>query len=333
MNADQNKAVRLALDYLQQTTKQFTPSDAWTDADWAIWRKANPLQDQMDTISREILADSKGSKFMEVGRQIIEGADTPFSRQRGAWGIVEDAIHRRGFFRLWRGITRRSVLGWMLILSGVFSLIFAWPWSSLVGAILTLAGVLAVKLPEALRPQSQTASATAPKPQQQTPRPKLTSLTDSQIELLRDFMKERVDGFTSGQLYAFEGITPPHRECFLWFEIGYLLCLLTSDLESASDAELYWERIVPPLLRQLSTNLTDERMNQIAAAARWYRDRWMPLYLADDAPLADALGVTVLQAFNCDDKDDEFRREIVRLTAKKVLDDSCEFLNRYKAIV
>jgi hypothetical protein len=70
MNADQNKAVRLALDYLQQTTKQFTPSDAWTDADWAIWRKANPLQDQMDTISREILADSKGSKFMEVGRQM-----------------------------------------------------------------------------------------------------------------------------------------------------------------------------------------------------------------------------------------------------------------------
>jgi hypothetical protein len=108
MNADQNKAVRLALDYLQQTTKQFTPSDAWTDADWAIWRNANPLQDQMVTISREILADPKGSKFMEVGRQIIEGADTPFSMQKGAWGIVEDAIHRRGF-RLWRSITRKNV--------------------------------------------------------------------------------------------------------------------------------------------------------------------------------------------------------------------------------
>lgn len=146
-------------------------------------------------------------------------------------------------------------------------------------------------------------------------------------------MKEHFDGFASGQLYAFEGITPPHRESFLWFEIGYLLCLLTSDLESASDAEHYWERIVPPLLTQLSPDLTDERMNEITTAGRWYRDRWMPLYLADDAPLADALGVTVLQAFNCDDKGDEFRREIVRLTARKVLDDSSEFLNRYKAIV
>ncbi len=330
MNADQNKAVRLALDDLQQTTKQFTPSDAWTDADWAIWRKANPLQDQMGQFRAKILADPKGSKFMEVARQIIEG-DTPFSMQKGAWDIVEDAVHRRGFFRRWRSITRKNVVGWVLILPGVFSLIFAWPWSSRVGAILTLAGVLAVKLPQALRPQSQTASAAAP--QQQTPRPKQTSLTDSQIELLRDFMKERFDGFASGQLYAFEGITPPHRESFLWFEIGYLLCLLTSDLESASDAEHYWERIVPPLLTQLSPDLTDERMNEITTAGRWYRDRWMPLYLADDAPLADALGVTVLQAFNCDDKGDEFRREIVRLTARKVLDDSSEFLNRYKAIV
>jgi hypothetical protein len=332
MNADQNKAVRLALDYLQQTTKQFTPSDAWTDADWAIWWKANPLQDQMDQFRAKILADPKDPKFMEVARRIIEG-DTPFSTQRGAWGIVEDAVHRRGFFRLWRSITRKNVLGWVLILSGVLSLIFAWPWSSLVGAILTLAGVLAVKLPQALRPQSQTASAAAPKPQQQTPRPKLKSLTDSQIELLRGFMKERFDSFASGHLYAFEGITPPRREYFLWFEIGYLLCLLTSDLESASGAEQYWERIVPPLLTQLSPDLTDERMNEISTAARWYRDRWMPLYLADDAPLADALLVTVLQAFNCDNKSDEFRREIVRLTARKVLDDSSEFLNRYKAIV
>lgn len=179
MNADQNKAVRLALDYLQQTTKQFTPSDAWTDADWAIWRKANPLQDQMGQFRAKILADPKGSKFMEVARQIIEG-DTPFSMQKGAWDIVEDAVHRRGFFRRWRSITRKNVVGWVLILPGVFSLIFAWPWSSRVGAILTLAGVLAVKLPQALRPQSQTVSAAAPKPQQQTPRPKLTSLTDSQ---------------------------------------------------------------------------------------------------------------------------------------------------------
>lgn len=41
---------------------------------------------------------------------------------------------------------RKNVLGWALILFGAFSLIFGWPWGSLVGAILALAGVLALKL-------------------------------------------------------------------------------------------------------------------------------------------------------------------------------------------
>jgi hypothetical protein len=41
---------------------------------------------------------------------------------------------------------RKNVLGWALILFGALSLIFAWPWGSLIGAILVLAGVLALKL-------------------------------------------------------------------------------------------------------------------------------------------------------------------------------------------
>jgi hypothetical protein len=84
---------------------------------------------------------------------------------------------------------------------------------------------------------------------------------------------------------------------------------------------------------QISPDLTDKRMNEITATARWYRDRWMPLHLADDAPLTDALAVTTLKAFDCDDADQGRLREIVPLTAGKVLDDSREFLNRYKDIV
>lgn len=41
---------------------------------------------------------------------------------------------------------RKNVLGWMLILFGAVSLIFGWPWGSLVGAILVLAGVVALKV-------------------------------------------------------------------------------------------------------------------------------------------------------------------------------------------
>jgi hypothetical protein len=41
---------------------------------------------------------------------------------------------------------RKNLLGWGLILSGAISLVFGWPWGSLVGAILILAGVLALKL-------------------------------------------------------------------------------------------------------------------------------------------------------------------------------------------
>jgi hypothetical protein len=171
-----------------------------------------------------------------------------------------------------------------------------------------------------------------PEPQQQQA-PKLTSLSDSQIELLSDFMKERFDGFASGKLYVFDGITPPHPEQFLWFEIGLLLGLLTGDLESDADAEAYWNRIVPPLIMQASPDLTPERMQAIATVARAYRDTWIKHYLADDAPLAEILSFTIGAAFGCDDQDHEYRHKIIQLTAGKILDDSGEFLSRCRGIV
>jgi len=106
MNADQNKAMSLALDILRKTTEEFTSTDAWTDADLMIWRKANPPQDQMDRLSREFLADS--DKLINHAPRMFDG-DTPFSMRKGVWGIVEDAIDRRGFFQLWRSILGEEV--------------------------------------------------------------------------------------------------------------------------------------------------------------------------------------------------------------------------------
>jgi hypothetical protein len=47
----------------------------------------------------------------------------------------------------------KNALGWVLILFGSFSLLFGWPWGSLVGAIIVLAGVIALKSPESAKLQ------------------------------------------------------------------------------------------------------------------------------------------------------------------------------------
>lgn len=49
---------------------------------------------------------------------------------------------------------RKNILGWLLVLCGAVSLIFGWPWGSLVGALLVLAGVLTLKL-KLEQPQAQ----------------------------------------------------------------------------------------------------------------------------------------------------------------------------------
>ncbi len=143
-------------------------------------------------------------------------------------------------------------------------------------------------------------------------------------------MKERFDGFVSGRLYTFDRIIPPDRVQFLWFEISLLLCLLTADLESASDPEDYWKHIVPPLLTQLSSGITDARMNEIMTAARGYRDKWM--MHEHDGPLGKILDAPMLAAFDCD-YDDERYPEVLRLCATKILEDNADFINKYRGIV
>jgi hypothetical protein len=103
MNAGQTRAVALALEILQKTTEEFRPVTAWTDADWAIWRRANPLQDQIDKISRELAADKDKMIEYATSQRFLDD-DTPFDMRKCAWAIIENAIHRRGFFRLWRSI-------------------------------------------------------------------------------------------------------------------------------------------------------------------------------------------------------------------------------------
>jgi hypothetical protein len=76
---------------------------------------------------------------------------------------------------------RQNVLGWGLILLAVLSLIFGWPWGSLVGAILALAGVLALRL-QLSQAVPATQSLSTPQPSQQN--------TVDDPELLAALIKE-----------------------------------------------------------------------------------------------------------------------------------------------
>lgn len=109
MNAGQKRVVALALQYVRETKPDAYgpgPADSWTEADWSLWQKANPLQRPMTEVSRKILS-GEVNRF-DYGLQVL-GGDTPFSVMKGAWAIIEDAIHRRRFFssppaRIWRAI-------------------------------------------------------------------------------------------------------------------------------------------------------------------------------------------------------------------------------------
>ncbi|HEY6342512.1 MAG TPA: hypothetical protein VIY49_13540 [Bryobacteraceae bacterium] len=147
---------------------------------------------------------------------------------------------------------------------------------------------------------------------------------------LREFMRERLNGFASGRLYTFEGIVPPDRVQFLWFEFSLLLCLLSTDLQSSLDAEGYWKRIAPPVLKEFSPDISSARLDEIMTAARGYMDVW--IRHENDAPLSKILDFPMLAAFGCTYDSKEYP-DILRLSAAKILDDTFEFVNRYTSIV
>jgi hypothetical protein len=97
MNVDRERAVALALQYLREMKPDDhgpAPTDAWTDTDWDLWRRANPLQRQMTEVSGQILEGQREAG--EYVHELLSGG-SPFSVEKGAWAIIEDAIHRRGF--------------------------------------------------------------------------------------------------------------------------------------------------------------------------------------------------------------------------------------------
>jgi hypothetical protein len=109
MNADQRRVVALALQYIRETKPDAYgdgPADSWTDADWDLWQRANPLQREMTEVSRQILRGEV--EIGEYAHKLLDG-DTPYSVMKGAWAIIEDAIYRRAFFasrpaKIWRAI-------------------------------------------------------------------------------------------------------------------------------------------------------------------------------------------------------------------------------------
>ena len=104
MNAEQKRAVAMALQFVRDLKPDDhgpSPSDNWTDEDWAILRKANPLAPQMDAMVRGFVDTTQKTEFdktsAEITDQLLSG-ESPFSVSKGCWGIIEDAINRRRFF-------------------------------------------------------------------------------------------------------------------------------------------------------------------------------------------------------------------------------------------
>jgi len=145
-------------------------------------------------------------------------------------------------------------------------------------------------------------------------------------------MRARFEGFTSGRLYAFDGIVPPNRGEFLRFEIGLLLSMLSENLVSSAHAEAYWHQIVQPLVREYIPAVTEEGMTNLTVSARLYRDKWLA-HCPDEGPLGEVLSVAVLVAFDCDDNDDVRRGQIMKHAAGKTLDDCFAFVDRYSEII
>ena len=113
MKAEQKRAIDLALQYLRETKPNEygpSPADNWTEADWAILLKAIPLTLEEKNICKSLSSEMPKQTYDQIVTGLISRAqsdDPPFSVEKGCWGIIEDAIHRRGFFgsglsRVWR---------------------------------------------------------------------------------------------------------------------------------------------------------------------------------------------------------------------------------------
>lgn len=120
MSPEQKRAIDLALEYLRETKPDDhgpSPADNWTDADWAILRKAIPPTLEEKSLLKSLSGVMSKETFDQTVTGLISRSlsdDPPFSVEKGCWGIIEDAIHRRGFFasglsRTWRSLFSPSL--------------------------------------------------------------------------------------------------------------------------------------------------------------------------------------------------------------------------------
>jgi hypothetical protein len=115
MNTEQKRAITLALLYVRETKPNDSgpgPADNWTDADREIIIKATPFSPERQKIIKELagpMTKDRADQLWDAVIGRVQSDDPLFSVEEGCWGIIEDAIHRRGFFasglsRVWRSL-------------------------------------------------------------------------------------------------------------------------------------------------------------------------------------------------------------------------------------
>jgi hypothetical protein len=96
MRADQKRAVDLALRVLREMTDTYSPTDEWSEEDWAIFQNANPLTIECQRYFAPALGDVPAMTELIMSKVLDK--DGPLTMERGCLSILEDAAYRRRFF-------------------------------------------------------------------------------------------------------------------------------------------------------------------------------------------------------------------------------------------
>ena len=130
----------------------------------------------------------------------------------------------------------------------------------------------------------------------------LEDLSEEQVAKLSIVMESRFTGFISNSIYHFGRIPVADRGEFLRFEIGLLLGLLNSGLDSPELAEKYWHRIVVPLVYKYIPRVETAGMKHLTDTARIYSEVWVKHEREDDGPLSAILEPVINLAFGIENE-------------------------------
>jgi len=100
MNADQKRIIQLAIELVQGDGEAYGEGlcDGWTERDKEIFSQANPLAQKAQDAIRAFVNHPTETAVDDITNMVLYSKHSPFSVRDGCWGIIQDAIYRRGYF-------------------------------------------------------------------------------------------------------------------------------------------------------------------------------------------------------------------------------------------